>query len=276
MNYFDGLDFLGFGNVERHAACHTAQVFDGYYGIQYNHRGRLNFGVGGGSLASFDGAWAFITHPDEVFHYGPPFGEKRHHVYVCFKGPRVDEFIRRGLISVGKAPQLMKITRSDRFFATMLELHEQLRKTPAHRDRAVLLLEDLLLQIHEQPSGASVLSSHLKSALSRLVEEIEASPYLEWNFKKEASALGLSYSHFRRIFKSLFEIPPGRLVIDTRLRMAAERLLRGDEQISVVAESCGFEDVFYFSRIFKKYHHLSPLAYRREFGLFSDEPIAKV
>jgi len=39
----------------------------------------------------------------------------------------------------------------------------------------------------------------------------------------------------------------------------------GLTKIASVAEQCGFDDQFYFSRLFKKYYHFSPLRYRREF-----------
>ena len=40
------------------------------------------------------------------------------------------------------------------------------------------------------------------------------------------------------------------------------------ENAIAAAEECGFKDEFYFSRIFKKYYHLSPKQYRREFNSF--------
>ena len=269
MRYFDGISFLGSGNIEHHTTIHRKQVFKGYYGIQYNHRGHLDFAIGGADVVSVEGSWAFITYPEESFYYGPPPGKDRQHSYICFKGPRVERFIKKGLIAIGGKRSLVKIAHSERFLATMLHLIELLNKQPTRDSRTVLLLEDLLLQLHEQPVETFAVDSYLQTGISQLVDEIRLQPCLDWDFKKEAVAVGISYPHFRRIFKQLFDMSPWRFIINLRLQHAAECLLRGDDQIGVIAEKCGFNDAFYFSRLFKKYYHLSPLSYRKEFQSLS-------
>jgi len=62
-----------------------------------------------------------------------------------------------------------------------------------------------------------------------------------------------------------YNMPPGKYIVMQRLKKATSLLSNGDEQISNVAEQCGFDDQFYFSRIFKKYYHFSPMRYRCEF-----------
>jgi AraC-like DNA-binding protein len=265
MNYFEGIDFLGASNIEHHITVHQNQTFNGYYGIQYNHRGDLDFAVGDAPIVSVQGSWAFITYPDEYFYYGPPAEKDRHHTYVCFKGLRVYDYIKSGLITIGGNSPLIKVTHSERFLATMLNLIELLNQAPIRHSRAVLLLEDLLLQLYEQPVESPAISGHLRSAISKLVDDMRTHSHLDWDFKKEAASIGVSYPHFRRIFKQILEVSPGRFIINTRLQCAAESLLRSDDQINVIAERCGFNDGFYFSRLFKKYYHLSPLSYRKEF-----------
>jgi AraC-like DNA-binding protein len=97
------------------------------------------------------------------------------------------------------------------------------------------------------------------------MEAVGANPQLEWDFKREARDLGISYPHFRRIFRQFGGNSPGHYLIVCRLQRAADRLLLSDDQLGTVAEQLGFSDQFYFSRLFKKYFKLPPLAYRREF-----------
>ncbi|MBO5992359.1 MAG: helix-turn-helix domain-containing protein [Lentisphaeria bacterium] len=47
---------------------------------------------------------------------------------------------------------------------------------------------------------------------------------------------------------------------------SAKALVSGNDTKANIANDNGFEDVFYFSRIFKKYYHLSPSQYRKEFS----------
>ncbi|MBO5991299.1 MAG: helix-turn-helix domain-containing protein [Lentisphaeria bacterium] len=50
------------------------------------------------------------------------------------------------------------------------------------------------------------------------------------------------------------------------MHRAARALTSGNETIYNIAAETGFQDPFYFSRIFKKYYRLSPLQYRKEFS----------
>ncbi|MFU1793057.1 helix-turn-helix domain-containing protein [Paenibacillus azoreducens] len=76
---------------------------------------------------------------------------------------------------------------------------------------------------------------------------------------------GLSRFHFSRLFKEL----TGRTVTDyiNTLRInKSEYLLRNSRlNISEIALSTGFKDIYYFSRSFKKYKHVSPSEMRKSF-----------
>ena len=47
MKYFDGIDFRISGESPEYTTLSRNRVFEGYYGIQYNHSGRLLFSVDG-------------------------------------------------------------------------------------------------------------------------------------------------------------------------------------------------------------------------------------
>ncbi|MEI6421841.1 MAG: hypothetical protein WCP55_06450 [Lentisphaerota bacterium] len=63
------------------------------------------------------------------------------------------------------------------------------RNQPQKHDRAVLLLEDLLLQLHEQPVEKPEINSHLVPGLKQLENALAQNPQLEWDFFREASTL---------------------------------------------------------------------------------------
>jgi AraC-like DNA-binding protein len=64
-----------------------------------------------------------------------------------------------------------------------------------------------------------------------------------------AQELGVSYSTFRRLFKSLTGRAPGDYFIEMKMNRARQ-LLAGNS-IQEVADRLGFESVYYFSRLFK-------------------------
>ena len=74
----------------------------------------------------------------------------------------------------------------------------------------------------------------------------------------------ISYSYFRKIFEELYQEPPHHYLMQCRLQKAEYLLITSELKISEIASSCGFQDEFYFSRLFKKYIGISPLNYRKE------------
>lgn len=78
-----------------------------------------------------------------------------------------------------------------------------------------------------------------------------------------ASMVYMSESNFYGMFKKQFGISPLSYVNRYRLSIASELLLRTDSRISDIAESVGFSDPLYFSKMFRKSYAVSPSEYRR-------------
>lgn len=91
----------------------------------------------------------------------------------------------------------------------------------------------------------------------------------EWSknekIEKYAQLSGVSVTYFYRCFRKWF----GKSPVEYRnmLRLSnAESLLRGtDVQIQKIAETIGFEDPFYFCRLFKAVYGVSPKHYRKQY-----------
>ena len=79
MNYFDGQIFPVYGDVPESSGMW--ENHPEYYGIQYNHAGKLRFSVDGGPEIETEGPHVFVTSPGHVFRYGCGENESRHH---CF------------------------------------------------------------------------------------------------------------------------------------------------------------------------------------------------
>lgn len=77
-----------------------------------------------------------------------------------------------------------------------------------------------------------------------------------------AAQANVSPSHFFALFKQQMGCPP--MDYFTRLRMShACRLLDSDgARVKEVAAALGYEDPFYFSRVFKSVHNVPPSQYR--------------
>lgn len=73
-----------------------------------------------------------------------------------------------------------------------------------------------------------------------------------------AERCGISQSYLKKIFIKKFDLPPAKYIIQLKINYACE-LLRSDiYNITQVAEHCGYDNVYYFSRQFKEYIGVSP------------------
>ncbi len=92
--------------------------------------------------------------------------------------------------------------------------------------------------------------------------------YIEENYRKSitideiAAVCNFSSSHFMKYFKKVM----GRSFIDYlndyRLSMASRLLLSSTDSILEIATDCGYENLSYFNRLFKKKYGITPSAYR--------------
>lgn len=70
---------------------------------------------------------------------------------------------------------------------------------------------------------------------------------------------GISDAYFRSLFHRIYGVTPKQYVTEKRMAYAGNIIKNGDyEKIYEVANAAGFSDALYFSKVFKKYFHMSP------------------
>ena len=79
-----------------------------------------------------------------------------------------------------------------------------------------------------------------------------------------ATLCRMSVTSFRREWRQVFGASPMQYLDRVRLQAAVECLGSGYYTVSQIAARCGFEDVSYFVRFFKKHMGLTPGAYRKQ------------
>ena len=81
--------------------------------------------------------------------------------------------------------------------------------------------------------------------------------------KEIARALGISPSHLRARFRASCGVSIGRHLRRLRLERASGLLRLTPNRVSEIAEQCGFNSIYSFSRAFRVAFGLSPVAYRQ-------------
>lgn len=76
---------------------------------------------------------------------------------------------------------------------------------------------------------------------------------------------GVSGSHFFWLFKSATGCSPIRFFIQLRMRRASELLRNRNLTVKETADLLGYDDPYYFSRMFKSVMGVAPRHYRNRF-----------
>jgi AraC-like DNA-binding protein len=77
-----------------------------------------------------------------------------------------------------------------------------------------------------------------------------------------AKCAGYSRYHFTRLFKQYMGNSPQYFMNELRIRMAVRFLQTEQLSIKEIAQRCGFDDVSYFCKIFRKFQKVSPNEFR--------------
>ena len=68
--------------------------------------------------------------------------------------------------------------------------------------------------------------------------------------------------YLTHLFKDAMGVPPLKYMITKRISLAKELLSTTDLPVEEIAEKCGYTDVSYFVKVFKKAEGISPTDYR--------------
>ena len=95
----------------------------------------------------------------------------------------------------------------------------------------------------------------------------QISEFLKTDFSLEtlASLCGMSETYFQRLFKEKYGISPKKYIIQLKVNHACDLLHSECYSITQVANLCGYEDVYYFSRQFKNYVGVTPSAFEQRY-----------
>lgn len=81
-----------------------------------------------------------------------------------------------------------------------------------------------------------------------------------------ARACGVGQAHLSRLFARYAGCPPGRYLLNLRLRRAADRLLEPGAAIATVAAEAGFSDRYAFAKAFRRVLGVPPGVWRERAG----------
>ncbi|MEN1990157.1 helix-turn-helix domain-containing protein [Paenibacillus hubeiensis] len=129
---------------------------------------------------------------------------------------------------------------------------------PIQQLRAQLQVMGLVI---DAASACSSGSSMQASGVERVKHYMDEHPEEPLNSGKLAELAGLSPKHFAEQFKKRYGKSAREYITELRLAKAKRLMLRPGRKLKDVAHEVGYQDEFYFSRLFKKEFGVSPSSY---------------
>jgi AraC family transcriptional regulator of arabinose operon len=194
--------------------------------------------------------------------YGPDEKDPWSLHWAAFNGPNALEYTRQlppNRYSIPVAPE----TRAEvlELFARLDALLYDEVSTP-HLICASKMLELMLgLLLYHNPAFRAQHAAQ-SDAIARAMQFMRQRLGTSVEHAELARQTGMSPNHFSRLFKRRIGYAPVDYFIRMKVQRACQYLSTSDDLIKTVASNLGYNDVAYFSRVFRKVMGTSPQKYR--------------
>ncbi len=202
----------------------------------------------------------FLIRPYELTYYQADAEDPWHYIWIGFDGKKCLELLEasgfRGDTCVLSFP---------RAAALFEEIRAVPDKTPFTETALCAKLYQLFTLL-SQEEGRGEGKKEGGDYVRRTVDFIQANFSRPVQIGDIARMLGIDRKYLCRIFSREIGKSPKEFLIQVRLSHAAEYLSGRGYNVGEAARSVGYEDVFNFSKMFKKKYGCSPQRYQKEGG----------
>ncbi|MBL8028823.1 MAG: helix-turn-helix transcriptional regulator, partial [Fibrobacteres bacterium] len=226
----------------------------------------LMYYIAAGTMTSIVNDKKVILPPDSFFWLQP--GEK-HSIMRDIKGNTTEHIFCRFYMGTNEAIRLsepyMLIPEVTGLRRPLLELTPEKRLTGEIEEEALrYAFGTLFCHIQAHIAGSSQTAGGLSYHQKRV-----ALDYLRNNLTRRftitewANELSLNADYFSRQFNKSFNEPPFSYIKRARIERASLLLMESDLTVSAIAESLGYESLYFFSRQFREVTGKSPRQYKQ-------------
>jgi AraC-like DNA-binding protein len=145
--------------------------------------------------------------------------------------------------------------------ASSIESLSQAKK-PSSKARCLSLLYQVLAMLEEVSARNDMPASRqnmLEKALVCIEENVKQP---QFSVESLAPMTGMCPTYFRQLFRRMYGSSPKQYLLEKRIKLACELLLKTNLYITAIARESGFSSLYYFSKAFKSATGKSPRAFR--------------
>ncbi len=225
-----------------------------------NGQGFLETDAGG--RRSVKGPALFWLFPNRQHSYGPDAGGWSER-WALFEGSLVRDFLRLRLISEQNPITILRNLDSvQRLFGTIQG--DLIEDTNLSRAAAAAALHQIVILAARQASQASS-SPQQGSDIGEVIEALRQRATQSLDMTAFAAEHGMSPATLRRKVTTEVGLPPKGFQLRMRMDRAKELLTMTDDKIEIIASKVGFDDPFYFSRLFHERENCTPREFRARY-----------
>ena len=235
----------------------------GSFGVMQNSAIRLIDGV----TVTMDTPFVYWSVPERICAWRTIPGTVRTNTWFSVTGERVWRMYRdlRQLSEYDMLPVMQPLP----FLTVIRQIEHLLAGSERRQDSQIkiaVLVERFVAEIYLHAFSQQGQGRYAQQ-IAEIARTIREFPADEYDFRRIAARLGVSYEHFRFLFHEHCGSSLHEFCLQARLDAALEMLASSPVQIQEVVEQCGFRNASDFARFFRKRIGCSPSAYRRSMNV---------
>lgn len=149
----------------------------------------------------------------------------------------------------------------------LLRLKEELdNRPPGYKICAKSILLELILIILRCTPKKMVVTQNVKktdSTILSIVDDMEKNPEKHYPLDDLSRKSNMCISGFTKKFRNLTGMSPNEYLLSLRMEKAEQLLLKSSLPVYEIAEQCGFYDINYFIKVFRRIRDTTPAKFRR-------------
>ena len=200
----------------------------------------------------------FIVYPDQIISYCADKEDPWQYCWVGFNGAEAQRLVD---LTPFQPDQLILSLNDDSIHQALMDIYNARGNNPTDEmnmiGRLYLFLGKLINLKNDAREESDITSTYIENALK----------FIQYNYSHSidstsiADSIGISRSHLYRVFIKHLGLSPNDYLTQYRINRACSLLRNSDLTISNIANSVGYDDPLYFSRVFKKVKGVSPSMY---------------
>lgn len=235
------------------------------YGFIYVTRGKGVFKSEETDQMEIRAGDLFMLFPSVWHRYRPDHSTGWQEYWLLFNGSQMDRLLEHQMISPKSPVYHVGVgNKVEELFCEIMD-SVQAQSTPPNRILAALtelILAHAVSSASDNGNGQTGPESDIATALAFLQQSVHE----DVDMAALAASLSLSTCTFNRHFRKATGLTPHHYHTHLRMNRAKELLEDPDLRIKQISRKLGFQDQYYFSRVFKKHTGTSPVEWRKTMG----------